>query len=97
MLKLKSELWKVEMIFLEEMVKKHNFKVKILRCYNAGENTHFQQEVEKSNYKINFEFTSSNTPQQNGLVERAFSKSYGRIRAMLFECRCKQSIKYQII
>ena len=79
------------------MVKKHNFKVKFLRCDNAGENKRFQQEVERSNYKINFEFTSSNTPQQNGMVERAFTTSYGRIRSMFLECRFKESTKYQLI
>ena len=42
LLKLKSELWKVGMIFLEEMVKKHDFKVEVLRCDNVGESKSFQ-------------------------------------------------------
>jgi hypothetical protein len=31
---------------------------------------------------IKFEFTAPNTPQQNGVVERAFATIYNRVRAM---------------
>ncbi len=33
--------------------------------------------------EINFEFTAAETPQQNGVVERAFATLYDKVRSML--------------
>ena len=39
----------------------------------------------KKELGIQFQYTSPNTPQQNGVVERIFATSYGRILAMMNE------------
>ena len=57
--------------------------VSFLRCDNAGENKSLQKELTNSKPKITFEFTSPRTPQQNGVVERAFATLKGRVRSML--------------
>ena len=61
------------------MIGKHKVNIKYLRCDNAGENKRFEEEVQKLNYAIKFEYTSANTPQQNGVAERIFATLYGRI------------------
>lgn len=58
-------------------------KVEYVRCDNAGENKAFEKECLKQGLNITFEYTSRNTPQQNGQVERAFATLYGKMRAML--------------
>ena len=39
---------------------------------------------------IDFEYTAPNTPQQNGIVERAFATIYGKARAMMNEANFSQ-------
>jgi len=60
-----------------------NYKVKYLRCDNAGENKMTDELLKKKGIHVEFEYTSPNTPQHNGKVERKFATLYGRIRAML--------------
>jgi hypothetical protein len=50
---------------------------------NAGENTSFEKSAKNENLGITFEYTAPGTPQQNGLVERAFATLTGRVRAMM--------------
>jgi transposase InsO family protein len=40
-----------------------------------------------SEFNINFEFTAPGTPQQNGIVERAFATLFGKTRSMLNAAR----------
>ena len=54
--------------------------MKIIRCDNAGENKVLERESELG---ILFEYTAPGTPQQNGVVERAFVMVMGRARAMM--------------
>jgi hypothetical protein len=68
-----------------------NKTTKYLQCDNAGENLNLQAECKQQEMGIFFEFTAPNTPQQNGVVERAFATLYGRIRAMLNSSNLKQS------
>ena len=42
-----------------------------------------EENVIDKNMKVNFEYTSVGTPQQNEVVARAFATLYGCIRAML--------------
>ena len=58
-------------------------QVKIIRCYNAGENKVLERESDKNELGIIFEYTAPGTPQQNGVVERAFVTVMGRARAMM--------------
>jgi hypothetical protein len=85
-LKSKDEL-KIKMIELIEWMTSQDKKIKFLRCDNAGENIALQQQCKKLNLQIIFEYTAPNTPQQNGVVERAFATLYGRIRAMLLNTK----------
>ena len=55
----------------------------MIRCDNAGENRKLKETLDLEGFNIKFEFTEPYTPQQNGVVERAFATLYGRVRAML--------------
>ena len=68
---------------LETLRYKWDVEVKSIRCDNAGENHKAREELEKAGFGVEFEFTASNTPQQNGKVERKFATLYGRVRSML--------------
>ena len=57
--------------------------MKITRCDNARENKVLERESEKNELGISFEYTAPGTPQQNGVVERAFVTVMGRARAMM--------------
>ena len=62
---------------------KYNITVNFVRCDNAGENMSLKQACEQEGLGIEFEFTAPGTPQQNGVVERAFPTVMGRARAMM--------------
>ena len=53
------------------------------RCDNAGENKVLERESDKNELGIIFESAAPGTPQQNGVVERAFVTVMGRARAMM--------------
>ena len=53
--------------------------LKFIRCDNGGENYELEKSCIKEGLNIKFEFTARHTPQQNGVVERAFATLYGRI------------------
>ena len=82
-LKKKSDLKYRMKKFLNLMINKYDIHVKKIRCDNAGENKKVMEmcEKEKGLEKIEFEFTSRDSPQYNGTVERAFATLYGKIRA----------------
>jgi len=61
--------------------------VRYIRCDNAGENRVLEQECNKHSFGILFEYSSAGTPQQNGVVERAFATLWGRVRAMMNHAR----------
>ena len=44
----------------------------------------FEKKAEKEGLGIKFEYTSSETPQQNGKVEWGFATIYRRARAIMF-------------
>jgi hypothetical protein len=55
-----------------------------VRLDNAGENRSFQELANTEDFNdVKFEFTAPRTPQQNGIVERAFPTLQGRVRAMM--------------
>ena len=57
--------------------------MKIVRCDNAGENIVLERESDKNELRIIIEYTAPGTPQQNGVVERAFVTVRGRARPMM--------------
>ena len=57
--------------------------MKIIRCDSAGEDKVLERESEKNELWIIFEYTAPATPQQNGVVERAFVTVMGKAREMM--------------
>ena len=62
---------------------RHKIQVKIMRCDNTGENKDLERVSDKNELRNIFEYTAPGTPQQNGVVERAFVTVMGRARAMI--------------
>ena len=62
------------------------FKLKYLRCDNAGENLSGLQQV-CNKYGIQIEYTAPNTPQQNGIVERKFVTIRDRSCASMYTAK----------
>ena len=60
-------------------------KVYKLRLDNEGENWELEDKCLKHILGIKFEYTTPNTPQHNGVVERKFQSLYNKLRATLFE------------
>ena len=54
---------------------------------NAGENKMLVKSCDQNEKGIKFEYTAPGTPQQNGVVERAFVNLIGRGRAMMNHAR----------
>ena len=86
-LKYKSQVKDKMVELIKHLDQKYGYKVKFLRCDNAGENIKTEEECFKQGFGITFEYTSPNTPQQNGRVERKFATLYGRVRSMMNAAR----------
>ena len=84
-IKQKNDQIRPVMDLIQELRKIHPKAATFVRCDNAGENKLLESECKKAALGINFEFTASQTPQQNGKVERAFATIYGRMRAMMID------------
>ena len=82
-LKTKSEQVEPIIDWIKALKARHEIKVKIIRCDNAGENKVLEKESDKNDLGICFEYTAPGTPQQNGVIERAFVTVMGRARVML--------------
>ena len=82
-MKKKNEPVKPIIEWIKALKARHEIQVKIIRCDNAGENIILEKESDKNDLGIMFEYTAPGTPQQNGVVERAFATVMGRARAMM--------------
>ena len=82
-LKKKNEQLKFIVDWIKPLNARHEIQVKIIRCDNSGENKALETESDKNELGIVFEYTATRTPQQNGLVERAFVTVMGCARAMM--------------
>ena len=82
-MKEKSQLSEKVVPLIKDLKAKHGKQVKFIRCDNAGENKILEATCKKEGLGIIFEFTAPGTPQQNGMVERAFATLYGSMRAMM--------------
>ena len=80
-LRTKDEQPKVLTNFVQKM--SHMVKIERWKFDNAGENKSTQTMFEEKGFGINCEFTSRETPQQNGKVEQAFAILFGRVRALM--------------
>ena len=64
--------------FLKELRHMYDIKVEHIRCDNAGENRALEDLCIEKDLGIVFEYTAPGTPQQNGVVERAFATMLGK-------------------
>ena len=69
-LKRKSDQIELFPTWIKELKAKYGIDIKYIRLDNSGENKGLQDECEKQNLGIIFEFTAPGTPQQNSVVER---------------------------
>ena len=79
----KSDLAEKVYDVFKEIENNKGLKFEKIRCDNAGENHKLQEMLKENNYGATFEYTAPGTPQQNGVVERAFATLYGKVRSML--------------
>ena len=82
-LKKKNEQVKPIIDWIRALKARHEIHVKIIRCDNARENKVLETESDKNDLGIIFEYTAPGTPQQNGVVERAFVTVMGQARTMM--------------
>ena len=68
----KNEQVKPIIDWIEVLNARHEIQVKTIRCDNAAENKVLETESGNNDLGIIFEYTAPGTPQQNGVVERAF-------------------------
>ena len=82
-LKKKNEQVQPIIDWIKALKARHKIQLKIIRCDNTGENKVLERESDKNELGIIFEYTAPGTPQQNGVVDRAFVTVMGRARAMM--------------
>ena len=82
-LKQKSDMKEKLVPFLKELRHTHKIKVEHIRCDNAGENRALEDLCIEKDLGIIFEYTALGTPQQNGVVKRAFATMLGKTRAIM--------------
>ena len=92
-LKKKSETARKIVGLIKHLESTLNYKVKFLRCDNAGENIATEHVCKEEGLGVIFEYTAPNTPQQNGRVERRFATLYGRVRSMLNAARFSREFR----
>ena len=63
--------------------------VRTIRCDNAKENNALEKRSKCAVWQLGltFQYTSSNTPQMNSLVEKFFDTIYNRARAHTYLCK----------
>ena len=88
-MKKKSDVTSKVEEFLKTM-KSQDVKVKYIRCDNAGEHQSSLRKLCRDK-AITLEYTSPNTPQQNGVVERAFATDLRRLHAMFIQSRLNKT------
>ena len=92
-LKRKSDQIDLLPVWIKELKAKYGIDIKYIRLDNSGENRSLQQECDKHNLGIIFEFTAPGTPQQNSVVERKIPTLMGRSTAMMLAAGFSQQDK----
>ena len=95
-LKKKNDQVQPSIDWIKVLKARHKNQVKIIRCDNAGENKVLERESDKSELGIIFEYTAPGTPQQNGVVERAFVTVMGKARAMMNHAGFTMAKRHQL-
>ncbi len=93
-MKFKSDLADTIIPFLKERFDE-GLEIKFIRMDNAGENQKLAERLRDHDRirNITVEYTSPHTPQQNGVVERAFPSILGRVRAMMLSAKLDTTMK----
>eukprot|EP00957_Ditylum_brightwellii_P182996 13938327-Ditylum_brightwellii.AAC.2 len=78
--------------------KEAGMPVKVIRCYNIGENLLLQKRANSAAWKINikFEYTARDTPQQNSLAEVGLVTLSNRGRAMMIAVNVPMEEGYKL-
>jgi hypothetical protein len=76
----KGELIDEMVKFIKTMKSKKPESIKFIRLDNACENLGIKSRIELEGLDIKMEYTSPETPEQNGQVERSFATLWGRVR-----------------
>ena len=95
-LKEKSQVSEKVGRFLKEFKGIYHKQVRYIRCDNAGENKVLEVNCKKQGLGIIFEYTAPGTPQQNGIVERAFATLFASMRTMLKSAGLTGKQKYDL-
>ena len=72
-------------MWIKGLSKKHGIEIMKIGLDNSGENKSLQEECDKQNLGVIFEFTTPGKTQQNSVVERRIPALMGRARAMLIQ------------
>jgi hypothetical protein len=76
-LKHKDDQVEVFIEHIKELKSKYRKVVKYIQCDNVGENILLERQCKKEGLGIQFKYTSPNSPQFNGKIERKFASLYG--------------------
>ena len=83
LLKTRAQQTEVLVNFAKDLKNTHGIQIKRWRTDNAGENKTTFEAFIKNELGIIPEYTTRETPQHTGKVERSFATLYGRVRSML--------------
>ena len=92
-LKKKSDQIELFPIWVKVLKAKYGIDIKYIRLDNSGENRSLQNECDKPNLGIIFEFSAPGTPQQTSVVERKIPTLMGRSRVMMLTAGFSQQDK----
>ena len=92
-MKRKSDQIELFPIWIKELKAKYGIDIKYIRLDNSGENGSLQNECDKQNLGIIFEFSAPGTPQQNPVAKRKIPTLMGRSRAMMLTAGFSQQDK----
>jgi hypothetical protein len=92
----KSEMGPIVIEFIKKLKINRPGSAIFLRMDNAKENMTLKSNLEKEGIDIHVKFTSPNTPQQNGQVERSFATLWGRVRSMLNDSGVPEELRNKL-
>jgi hypothetical protein len=92
----KNEMVEILIDFIKNIKSKDQEMVQFLRMDNSGENISLKNKLEKLGIEVQVEFTSPNTPEQNGQIERSFATLWGWVRAMLNDSGVDEEMRSEL-
>jgi hypothetical protein len=96
LLRAKSGLGAVMVMFLQLLKTLHQIDVAFICLENSVENLAMASLIRSHGFAITFEYTSAGSPQNNGVVERAFATLYGIVRSMLNSAKVPLPLRYGV-